>query len=256
MSLAVINSVWIGPTLGRVHAACLRSFLRHGHRVVLHSYQRPSDVPSGVEVADAGELLPASRIIRYSRGGSLAIFANLLRYEMLRKGLGLYVDCDCYCVRPVDDADYIFGYESNSYINCAVLKLPPDSDVTRQLCSLKDMRGFIPPWAGTKRKAYYRLRAALGVPAKIQDMPWGYTGPRAVTWYLKQQKLDRLAASIDVFYPIHMDQTPLLLDPDLRLADISTPRTKVLHLWNERLKHVDISAIADTSPLGVMLSSA
>ncbi len=67
MSLATINSIWIGTEPDSIHAACLRSFLLQGHRVALRAYQRPHDLPSGVELVDAARLL-ANRIINYSRG--------------------------------------------------------------------------------------------------------------------------------------------------------------------------------------------
>ena len=106
MPLPIVNAIWIGPELGAVQVACLKSFLRHGHRVVLHCYEAPIDVPSGVELADASRLLPLSRLFRTK--GSLAPFADLLLYELLGAGLGLYVDCDVFCLRAIEDADYIF----------------------------------------------------------------------------------------------------------------------------------------------------
>jgi len=48
MTLPTINAIWIGPKPGPMNAACLRSFLRHAHRVALHCYASPSDVPDGV----------------------------------------------------------------------------------------------------------------------------------------------------------------------------------------------------------------
>src|SRR5262245_19742574 len=137
MPLATINAVWIGPRLGPVHVACLRSFLRHGHRTILHVYEKPLDAPEGMDFMDANDLLPASQIIRYTRGGSLAIFSNLLRYEILRRGFGLYVDCDVFCLRPVEDADYIFGFESSHSIGSSVLKLPRDCPALDCLCAIK-----------------------------------------------------------------------------------------------------------------------
>jgi hypothetical protein len=109
--LPIINAIWIGAELGQIHAACLRSFLRHGHRVVLHCYERPADTPADVEIANARNLLPENGIVRYRGTGSFALFSNLLRYEILKASLGIYVDCDVFCLRPIEDADYIFGRE-------------------------------------------------------------------------------------------------------------------------------------------------
>lgn len=54
--MLVINTVWIGKKLGPVHAACLRSFVRHGHDVVLHCFELPEDTPEGVRFFDAARL--------------------------------------------------------------------------------------------------------------------------------------------------------------------------------------------------------
>src|SRR5690606_14141042 len=113
--------------------------------------------------------------------GSFAIFSDLLRYEIQKKGLGLYVDCDCYCLRPIEDEDYIYGFEAANFIANGVLKLPRDCPVVDELCRLKDAHALIPPWASKRRRTYYLWRARLGLPVKIQDFPWGFTGPHALT---------------------------------------------------------------------------
>jgi hypothetical protein len=175
MTLPTANAIWIGPKLGPIHAACLRSFVRAGHRMVLHSYDPPSDVPSGVELADARALMPESQIVRYEESGSPALFANLFRYQTLRAGLGLYVDCDVYCVRPVKNADYILGLQNEKSMCNAVLKLPPDCPVLAKLCNLKN--GFIPPWIGRMEKQKLRIRRPIGRPLPLEKMRCGTTGP-------------------------------------------------------------------------------
>ena len=82
-ALEVCNTLWVSGDLGPVLAACLASFVAKGHRVILHCYDLPSDVPAGVETADAALIVPASRIIRHKDTGSLALFSNLFRYELL-----------------------------------------------------------------------------------------------------------------------------------------------------------------------------
>jgi hypothetical protein len=93
------------------------------------------------------------------------------------------------------------------------------------------------------------------MPVKVQDMPWGFVGPLAVTWYLKECGLDHHAAPIDVFYPVSIDHISLLFDPDIRIEDLTTPRTRIVHLWHERLRRHGTAEIPSSSPLGVMLSS-
>src|SRR3712207_7292675 len=45
--------------------ACLRSALRQGHPLTLYCYDAPDGVPEGVELADAGSIVPRSRVIRH-----------------------------------------------------------------------------------------------------------------------------------------------------------------------------------------------
>jgi hypothetical protein len=222
-----------------MHAACLQSFVRQGHRVVLHTYDPPEDAPKGVEIADASILLSRDKIIRHRETGSLAMAADLFRYELMAAGAGIYVDCDCFCIRPLSDADHLFGWESGSYIAVGVLKVPPDSPMVLAMKAIGSTRGFVPPWASARRRRRYRVRAALGIPVPIEKMQWGTMGPPAFTYYAKQFGIDVKAQPIDAYYPVHYEQCDLLRDPGLRLKDVTTPRTKVIHLWNEILGKIE-----------------
>lgn len=197
----------------------------------MHCYEEIVDLPEGVEVRDANKLLPLSRMIRVPNG-SPAVFCDLLRYEVQAQGLGLYVDCDIYCLRPIQNQDYIVGWESDKHINGAVLKLPKGSPALACLLKLKEKKYFIPPWAKKKHQCRYRLRAALGVPVKLEQLPWGSVGPRAVTYYLIETGEDKHVQPIDCYYPLPGHYLPLLLDPGLAVEEIVTPRTKMIHLWN------------------------
>lgn len=233
MPLAKIHAVWVGDRLGPVHAACLKSFLRHGHHVTLHVYQKPIDVPDGVQIADAAALLPARDIVRY-KNGSPAIFSDFLRYEILAKGLGLYVDCDVYCVCPIEDAEWILGWESYASINNAVLKMPADCPVLAEMRALRKRRNFVPPWFARDRQAYYMALHLLGRRRKVESLPWGATGPHALTWYMRQYDLIAKAQPCDVFYPNANSQFAMLFDNAITLNDIITRRTLTIHLWHAR----------------------
>jgi hypothetical protein len=66
--LPAVHAFWIGGGLGPMHVACLKSFVRIGHRTVLHVYDDPADAPPGIELADAAKILPRDRIITHSNG--------------------------------------------------------------------------------------------------------------------------------------------------------------------------------------------
>ena len=229
-ALPVVNCIWIGPELGLLHGACLRSFLRNGHRVVLHCYEAPRDLPAGVELGDASRFLPRSRLFHNKGDGSVSGFTNLLRYELLSEGLGLYVDCDVFCLRPINDAEYIFGWEDMQYINVAVLKLPKDCPTLIALRKIKDTPDFWPPWREDTRKI---RRLGKPKPRNLGDFKLGTTGPHALTHYATQFGIDRFASPVDRFYPVHYRNAHLLADPGLRLADLITPRTDAIHLTRQ-----------------------
>jgi hypothetical protein len=246
MTLAEINTIWIGPELGSIHVACLNSFRRHGHKVTLHCYEPPKDLPKGIELADAELLLSKGRLFYDSKTGSPAPFTDLLRYEILGQGWGLYVDCDIYCLRPIEDADYIFGKESADSINSAILKLPKHCPALAELREIKNSCTFDPPWR--KKRPGRGLRARLlgrRQPLKrLEDLRWATIGPMALTYYLKKHGLLHLASPLDRFYPLSSRQVELLFDPGVSLSEIGTSRTDAIHLhhhaFSRRGLHLNI----------------
>jgi hypothetical protein len=229
------NSLWIGPRLGAVERACLRSLLRQGHRLVLWCYAAPDGVPAGVELRDARALLPESRIVVH-KGGSPALFTNLFRYELMRRGLGLWVDCDVYALAPLAGLpDLLFGWETERTINTAVLRLPPDSPLLAPLIRLFEEKE-VPPWLPlhARAAAWRRLKRSgrIGLPF----MPWGTAGPQALTWLAQRAGLDSFALPRSVFYPMPWTKAAWIRDPAIALEDVAAPETRTVHLWNELVK--------------------
>lgn len=250
----VVNALWIGRALGKIHAACLRSFLLAGHRVRLHCYDVPDNVPEGVEIFDASRLMPRERIVTYRSNGSPSLFSNLYRLKILEAGMGLYVDCDVYCLKPIPQAAYIFGYQTDTELNGAVLKLPSDSDMLCEALKMVDDPYFIAPWLGERKRRRYHWRKAIGLPIDISHYGWGMLGPCAMTYFAGKASVIDHASAIDVFYPVHYAQVSLLLDPGLSLAHIVTPRTLCIHLCDNSLKErLGNRPIPAGSPLSQLL---
>jgi hypothetical protein len=148
--------------------------------------------------------------------------------------LGIYVDCDVYCLRPIEDAEYIFGREGilkGSSINNAVLKLPRDCPALAALSSIKDARDFVPPWEKVRRRPLQWLRGPAAV-TPLEDLPWGTTGPRALSYYAEKYGISRYASPVDRFYPVPWVHLELLFDPGLSLGELITHRTDAVHLYN------------------------
>lgn len=238
MELPVCNTLWIGDRLGPITAACLASFVRHGHRVRLYAYRPPADVPAGVELADAATVLPEQAIVRHRRSGSPALFSNRFRYTLLARDAGLWIDGDLYCVRPIDFPDAaVFGFEIPGSINTAVLRLAPDDPILARLEAIFTARTAVPPWVEIPlhRRTLLRAKQILGLRSDLGDLPWGVTGPRAVTWLLREAGRFDEAHPVDVFYPLHWDEIGRLFVADGDVEALVTPRTRTIHLWNNLL---------------------
>ena len=235
MSLPVCNSLWIGERLGRVERACLRSALRHGHRMRLYCYDAVEGIPEGVEVADANDILHADKIIRYDTG-SVALFANHFRYALQARKAGLWVDTDSYFLKPHDfNEPYVFGRQRNGNVANGILLLPPESPVLAALLALFDA-GAVPVWGGTSSQDLAREALARGDVVPWGKMKWGLTGPRALTHYLKENGLYDLAKPSRIFYPTDFTEADWIVDPKRSLDEFIAPDTVALHLWNEKIK--------------------
>jgi hypothetical protein len=239
-ALEVCHALWIGPHLGPLGHACLRSFVHAGHRVVLHAYEAIDDVPAGVELADASAIVPRERVFRHVGTGSYALFSDYFRYALLQRGLGLYVDCDVVCVRPIEHAgDYVIGFQSADVLNGAVMKQPPNSPLLADLLALFEPGVFAPPWYPWPLRLKQYAKAVLGRPTDLQHAPWGSAGPTALTYLARKHGVTRFAAPVDVFYPVPHDQAARFLDPNVRAEWLITERTRCVHLWNEVLRECD-----------------
>ena len=254
ITLPDIHALWVGENLGRLARCCLMSFIQQGHNVVLHVYNDIKDVPSGVKLADANQIINKSKIIKHKKTGSYALFSDIFRYELMKslKGKGVYVDCDVYCIRPILQEDYIVAFEDDNKINGAVLALPENSVVLDHLLKAAYDPYFIPPWYSKNKQLRFKIKKILGFSKHISDMPWGVIGPDAITYFLNELNLNNQVQPIDVFYPVHYQCIHQLIDPDLKIEDVTSSRTVCVHLYNEMLRNIDIDNIDQNSILAKM----
>jgi hypothetical protein len=230
-----VATLWIGDALGKVERACLRSAMRLGHPVTLYCYREPAGVPHGVTIADAAQIVPEDRVVRYPNG-SVALFSNLFRYEAQRQGIGTWIDTDVYLLRPLDLAGpYLFGYEYPGMLNTAVLRLPSDSPILPGLIAPFDER-TIPAWLSWRERWRATRRLRRDGRSDVARMPWGATGPRALTALARRHGLERWASPIETFYPVHYSQAAWVLDPAMTIDRIAAPGTIAIHLWNEVIR--------------------
>jgi len=228
-------SLWIGESLGPVERACLRSVLRQGHRLTLYCYDSVGSVPDGVVVADTSAIIPKSEIFRHD-AGSVGHFSDWFRYELQSRGLGIWIDTDVYLLRPLDDdRANLFGQQAPGVINNAVLRLPHDSPILPEL--LRPFRERVTPgWLPLRVRLLAKLRELTRGKADLGRLPWGSTGPQALTAMARKYSLLSEALPSDVFYPVAWQRANWILDPRIALQDVATERTVAVHLWNECIR--------------------
>jgi hypothetical protein len=212
----------------------MASVLRHGHRLVLYCYEQPSGVPVGVEIADAAAIIPREKIIRY-RNGSVALFSNWFRYELQRRGIGTWIDCDVYLVAPLDQTvPFLFGWQ-DSLINGAVLRLPAESPMVESLLEIFE-KSEVPDWLPLRERIVAQWHRIRSGEIDLSKMRWGSAGPLAITTLAKRYGRDHHALARDVFYPVGWQNAGWIRKPTLSLENVITPRTVAVHLWNECIK--------------------
>jgi hypothetical protein len=256
MTPRTINFFWHGENIGTLEITCLKSFHRHGHNVVLHSYKKYQNLPDFIQTFDANDIMPISQLTRHKHTGSVSLGSNRYRYRLIEAGLGAYADCDMYCIKPVPDDEYLFGWEDSRSINGAILAYPPGSDLSRYLLAATSSETYIPAWVSGRKRLSMMVRRALGR-HNVSNLPWGVWGPRLLTHAIKTNNLASRARPIDHFYNLAMSNVAALLDPNVDLESLISKGTIALHLWHNKLvkdNHAFREPVTD-SPLHRILNS-
>ena len=232
-----LATLWVGP-LGPIEYASIASFLRHGHNLTIYSYGTLDGVPSGVAFRDANEILPAREVARYSREGSPSLHSNFFRYALMAQTDAVWVDLDIIALRPFDfTGPHIYAHENEERVNCAVLRMPQNSPALAKLLRFQPgMRGIAPHVTGLRRLKYQIKTLGRGVP--IEEWPWGSTGPRALSAYLRQHDEMKFAMPPATFYPIAPQDCERFITPGaLSDADFG-PETYGVHLSASNVQKV------------------
>ena len=206
--------MWVGGQLSWLEKVCLASFAEMGYQVKLYSYDE-LQVPQGVALADASQIIPADRIFQNPPPSeSYAGFSNVFRYDLLAAEPDeVWIDTDVLAgARCLPDSDFLLGYEDRHFVNGAVLRIPPNSPI---------------------------LRALQDEAARVDksSFKWGDLGPRLITKHVKEFDLWSRVSNRDVFYPISSLQVWRLFSPKHRKhVEETIKESSTVHVWNEAFK--------------------
>lgn len=219
MSSDVFQSLWIGPQLSSMEVLSIESFLHFGYQYHLYAYEEVANVPRGVTLCDANEIIPESEIF-YHRGnfahGSPACFADQWRYKLLFDRGGWWVDTDVVCVRPLEfDGAHVVGSHrelNGRGINCAVMRMPSGSSLA-QHC--------------------YEICVA----ADRDKLRWDDLGPKLVKIAIENLDMGDCVEAPKVFYDIdYWDIGELFEDHEL------PAEACCVHLWHTMWAHHGIDS--------------
>ncbi len=210
-----VSSFWHGPVLSNIELLCISSFLKNGVRYCLYVYEPPVNLPKGVIVKDAAEIIDRSRIFTYQAGtfnlGSVAGFSNLFRYILIHKQGGWWTDTDvCYVNGfTTEPAEMFFAEPSRGgefRVATALFKSPPGGAVLR----------------------YCLDRFAEKDVTRIVH---GETGPSLLTSSILACEKQAAVLTSDAVFPVSWwDYERLFFDDEL-----SIDRWATVHFWNAML---------------------
>lgn len=236
--LSTIAALWIEGPLSFLEQLCLKSFLDNGHKVVLYHYGPLENVPNGIDLADATEILPQKDFLTHERTGSPALHSDLFRYKMLQKSSNtIWADTDAYCMKPFETfTGHFYGWESNSHINGGVLGLPSDSDTLKALLDFTSDEFAIPQYYGEEYAQELEEKKRAGNPVHASEMPWGVWGPHAVTHFLHETGEARHAFAQEVLYPFTFKERGKMLKRNFDVSSWVTENTVSVHLYGRRMR--------------------
>lgn len=206
----MIQFLWVRGELSKLERLCLKSFVYYNHKTILYSYDN-IDVPEGVILKDARDILPESEI--FVAEGSLGAFSDYFRFKMLLDNGGYWADTDMLCVKKFDfEEPYLFATElvlknKGQTITSGLIKCPPNSEIM---------------------KSCYDFVSTI---TKKTNIKWGDIGPSLLGNKVAEFGLEKYITSYQTFCPIHFSNYRHFVDP--RHDFVCGEETYCVHLWNE-----------------------
>ena len=185
--------------------------MRRGYEIAIFSYDA-LDVPAGVELRDAGEIVPAQMLAKFLYAGqpNLSHFSDYFRYLLFQKTDRIWVDADMLLIRRIDQElpTTILAREVQPSICGAIMRIGSEGGHLDNLISATE--------------------ALMG-----KDLLWGETGPLLLTKEFGRKVLLSSAFEADRFYAIdHDDFWKVFLPEFADECESRTYRAWGVHLWN------------------------
>jgi len=215
-----VRSFWFGESLSPLEHLCLKSFLAHGHRVHLYTYDEVGNVPRGCKLLDASTVVGRDELFLYqdaTHSGSPAGFSNLFRYTLLDREGGWWVDTDALCLSSeLPDSGYVFARQDDDFYNPAIIRAPAGSPLIHEV--LERAKRIVCDHGGA--------------------MEFGAIGPHLFTEVVRDLDLAGEATATAKLFPIPYWQALSTCDPRRRAeVEFRVGESTFLHLWTEMFRY-------------------
>jgi hypothetical protein len=232
VALDPIQVLWVRGNFSRMELLSLKSFLAQGHPVHLYVYEAPANVPCGVDILEASDIVPVERVpkgLGKPMGkGTLASFSDFFRYKLLFERGGWWSDMDVVAIKPWSGFPdvVVASTEEKGYgriANNFVLRFPAGHAIM---------------------KACYEFL----VDKNLEELGTPETGPLLVHDIIGQEGVGKYAQPPEVFGPVPWNAAWQLLRSRWQRFSIGElkqrvrrphlsirfgPRSVSVHLWNE-----------------------
>lgn len=227
-----VASLWIGTRLHYLNQLCLVSHVRQGHPTTLYATDHIENVPEGVTVRPASDIMAIDRDLVAQTSASF--LSNVFRYKMIRETGAVWIDCDAFCHRPFpDEATHIFaGHGFRGALNCGVVLIPRDGELMDALLGYYENLPEAPPWFNkNQRRKLDRQPIDLPHAARIYAAERTAFGPQAFTHFARATGEDNRAMTPDALYPVPFQLNDVFYDPHGRVEGHFTEQTLSVHLY-------------------------
>ena len=195
----IAKSLWIGDRLFPQHIISINSFIQNGFEYNLYVYDDVKNVPSGVILCDANEVIPKDEIWYYNDGfnkGSPSGFSNQFRFKILYEYGGLWTDTDMVLMKPYNFHDKKYTLISETNDNGEV-------HPTTSLIFSESGTSSGKIWLEAIDIISYRNKARV---------IHGETGPELVTYLVNKYNLHNYVLPPNAFCAIGWHETDKLID--------------------------------------------
>jgi len=223
--MEIANFFWDGE-MSNLEKNCIKSFVRHGFKVKLWSYN--GLVVEGAESCDASLILDESYVnnndieqhhdIKSAEKCKLAAFSDIFRFRLIAKYGGWWFDTDCFCLKDVSEFtkiksnhDLVSFYEEQGDIGCGVFYMKKDTIFSNLI--IEEFNKLMEIEKGKISK-------------------WATFGPKFFTNFIIKHNLLNGIFDISQCYSIHWGQDDLMFYPQyLEQAIDMTKDSLLTHIW-------------------------